>query len=1214
MRFARKSAIAAAATALVAGSAYLVVTSDAFVKRMVRSLLAQTVRGPATVESATFGFLDGLEVRGVEVRDPYAPQAAPVLRVETVRADYGLFALGGGPRVTAVRLENPEVRLRRGPGGELTVASLVQLPQSEGGAPPPAIDVAGGRVVYEDAELVRGEPFVLRAVRLSLRDAGDGSISASGAGKSDELGDVTIGANLRPDGGAEVHAQCGKVDVGRRLASRVNLPAARVVEDLAPQGSAGFSVDVEFAAGKPPELRIGLDLRDVVLSATAPGSRPGDAPPAPVEIRIVRGRAVLRGSEIALEGLEAHALGAEITASGALRGLDGAAEVDVRADLKGLSVGDRLAPFSPAAVRDILAAYGIRGTLDAHGTLRGPLERPVVVAEAMISGGRACYEGRGAAFDEPGFPWEVTHLDAAVSWDGSRFVRIVGSGRHGASPVKVNGHLDYAAGEEIPEIEIVAEDVPLDADLKAGFRDGGDAFFAQWGPSGTARRVTVRVIRDPHTDGTHGAATDIDVELDGRANFRPSLFPAEVRSVSGRVTVSAADAVSRRREVVRLRDVRGLGDGFTIAVDGSVDTDRDGSREDIDVRAEVSDFARAFRDALLAPSSRVPPDVKRIVGELRPAGAAAVHVQLAGSPDRRSDRVAAELRGLSVERLPALPLALSGVTGRLGVDGDELRFGDLRGRLLDTEFAADGRLLGLSSEIDTDFRVTAPHLPLGEPLRRALGALAERASGVWDHLRPVGGDGVLGTRADAVVVLAPRGSETPLHVTLDRIRGPLLPLGLEFDCTGGSLVFDGRTAEIRDLDASIGAATVVVKRAVYDLAEGSLRASARMKSLRFPEDVESLLSAAAAERIRAAMPRRNLDTGGLSIEWNDALRTLSWHGQLDVRPRGEDPPDEDPGFAPAGTVAMRECRIAMPAAGPATFAADLLFDRFRMIAGVPVDEYTGVLLVEGALPHDGARMTLSAKTPPDDRSVVRAAGYTFSDATVDLGLRNEGVRLEFASRLCGGDFTARLVPGGPNVAFAGSLALRRADLSQMTGSGDVKGTVTAADVTFRNPTGRAEDLVGRVEASVSDGDLVRFPVISAILNLIPGAGKLDQGRLVGDIAGRTVRLRELTITGPVLAIETPNDRGAGWVTFDGRTDLVLQPTTRGGIPLLGPLWSATLGTLYRVRVTGTLREPVVGAAPGASASEGPGDASAPAPSVPVVPDTPDAPDASEDAE
>src|SRR6185295_13630998 len=98
------------------------------------------------------------------------------------------------------------------------------------------------------------------------------------------------------------------------------------------------------------------------------------------------------------------------------------------------------------------------------------------------------------------------------------------------------GTVATSAGHDVPDITIVATDVPLDEDVRKSFVDGGAKAFVPYAPGGVAAKITVHVWDDPKATKVHDIV-DVTLDFDGRASFRPNLFPADCSNVTGRVEV-----------------------------------------------------------------------------------------------------------------------------------------------------------------------------------------------------------------------------------------------------------------------------------------------------------------------------------------------------------------------------------------------------------------------------------------------------------------------------------------------------------------------------------------------------------------------------------------------------------------------------------------------------------------------------------------------------
>ena len=1171
MRLRYRAAVALAGAALFAGSAYAVVTSDAFVRRMVRSLLARVVRGPAHIEGASFSFREGLVVRGLEVRDPDDPAGDASVQVETLRADYGLFVLGEGPRITDVLLENPRVRVRRLADGTLSVGSLLEIPESDGpSATPPVVRISGGTLAFDDPDLAAGGPLVLEGMDARMDPTGD-AWRIKLTGTAPELGAVVALAFVTAGGELTAQADLSAVPLAPATFERLRFPGAGVVAQSGLTGTVSAHVEAAFGPGHDLLLRARLGLAGLVASAQLPGAA-DVPPPQSFEVRCTAGRAEFADDAVVLTGLALEALGASVQCDEArLDGLSLPEGPSLRGQvtLDGLRLGPALRPYLPTSITDVLDAFGfefdVRSTVDVAGLLSAPSLR----IEADVANGRVRYEGYPREDGvRQGFAYDVDDAAGHVVFDG-RDVRFTAGGRHGPATIQADGVLAYGTGDEIPRITILAHDVPLDDDLRAAFQDRADQVFDRWGPSGMAESIEVRVLRDPHADGPSGGATEVSIELGGRAQMRPLLLPVDLEDLRGRIDVLAPVRGDHRAERVRLTDIRAHSAGLTVHVDGYVDTDREVASDDLTVTADVEDLAGPVREALLASTEFIPESVKRLVVDLGGAGPAKITAAIAGDPDRRRDLVTIDLAGASVTGYRDVPFAAQGIVGRVVVDGDEVRLSGIRARALGVDVTGEGRLLlGAGGTVEPDVRITAKNLPLGAPLRHALGPLAEPAAVFWDQMRPVGDVDTAGSRADTVVVLRPSTDPTPVELWLSEIRGPLRPLDLEFDNRGGELHYDGRTATLR-LSASIGAADVDLQSAVLDLASGRIEVAADVRGLRFPEDIEGILAPETTARIAEIIPGRNVHWNGLRAVFDPREDRLDLSGDVSIRPRTRRAAPA-PGLAPDGSVQFTSLTFRFPDGAPVTFDARGRAAGFKLTPGLRVEEFTGDIALTGSVDEGGFSLTTGTTGA---RLVVE--GVVLTDAAIETATAAGTTRVTASAAWNGGRLTARFGPGAKKVAYRGELHLRGADLAQIAGaSSGVSGAVDG-DVTFRSVTGETKDLEGTLDATVKNGDLVKIPIASAVLNVIPGAGNLNEASVRGTLSGTTIKVKDAVISGPILKIYD----GQGTVTFDGKLDLDLWA-----------FWGVPFASLP-VHVGGTLRNPAVGVL-----------------GSPTTPDRPDAPD------
>lgn len=1176
MRIRQRVALGLAAVGLFVGSVYAVATSDAFVRRMVRSLLATTIRGPATVRDAHFSFLAGLEVEGLEVRDPADPLGRPAVRVERLVADYGLFLTGRGPRITDVRLEGTKLFVRRHADGTLSLATVLVPPPTSGPSPePPPIHVVGAELEFEDPSVLRTGTASLRDVEAHVVPGADGSWRIELAGRSPDVGAVRVEAVIAESGDITARLDVPALRIDPGFTNRLALAGAEEAAVLACEGVLQLRAEASWREGRLPEFRGDVSTTDLRFTAHAHGAEP-------FPVRVAALRAQLAGGTLTIEEAALEALGARFGLHGTVSGLEfegaDATRLDLGATVDGLVVDPDVVAHLPERMQRVADAFTIRGRADATVRLRGRLRHPLVAVDARVSDAAVSFAGYpDATGTRHGFPWAVDRITGRVTIEESGRLAIEGGGFHGASRVDVVGDLTYDTGAEIPHVRITALDVPVDADMRAAFQDRASRVFDRWGVSGTAARIDVLVHRDPHVDGPNGVATDVSLTFDGRAEATTRLVPARLTELRGRVDIDYVPEGDHRVERVTLTDLCGTGDGWTARVQGTL-TSRNGVSEDL-LRVEVAadDVSGSLRDAVFAGGELDLATARRAFEALRPTGAADIAVDVRSDADRRADRVTVTLRGTSIRGwTDEIPLAAERLTGTVRADGDRIAFEGVAGRVLEAPFRLDGRLtIRPDGSVDPDLRVVAEDLPLGDPLREGLGRLAAPARGFWDVLRPYGEAGTEGARADAEVILRPGDSETPIELHLRRIRGPLLPQGLEFDHRDGELDFDGRTVVAR-LDAGIGGADVLVEEARLDVRTGRLEVRATTRGLQFPEDVETVLGPGAAQALADAMPGRNLHASDVHLLWDPAARELRIDGALALTPRTRRPAP-DPGFAPEGTLDVRRLVMTFPEGADPTFRTEIASAAFRLDAGVAIEDFRGTAQIEGTVTKGGVHLTLGA-----NGATFRAAGHLVEEADLTVRTTDGGTSVDVRGKYAGGDLRVEYGPGSRNVLFAGEVHVRGAQLERIVES-DAAGASGSVDgdAYFRR-TGGTDPMQGTVEVVIRDGDLVSVPVVSALLNLWPDAGRVTDAALRAEIQGPSLRVREIALRGPALRLSGDG----GTVGFDGALDLIVRTSVGMPLPIVGVLLEKGQSALSAVRITGTLRNPRVAWAPFAGTSGG----------------------------
>lgn len=1178
-----KVAIVVVAAGIGVVSAYAIGTSDQVVARVLRGQLATYVRAPCTFESASFTFLHGLEVRGLTVLDPTDPLGRALLVAEHAHVDYKLDVTGAGPHMTGIEIVKPSVRLDRTASGAFPIQEAFFFPKPEGPSPPrPFVRLSGGEVTFADATLLAGEPLALKDIDVTVTPATPKSTDFAGAAiemtaSSDLLGLVTAHARVGETGTtARLELDLPRIPIDPSLPRRFAGETARRLAEMSPSGEVSARIKVRLEEGRDFAAEATVTVRGVSLRTAIPESAPGEPAPKALEVSELNGEVRFVPGRLEARNLSFRALGSVVEAEATLTDLaTESPRIEARARVPDLALTREFLGHLPRVARHVADAYYVTGSVDAVATAAGLLSAPDVAVEAKISGGVFRYEGFVQEDGvRRGFPWTVESASGSVRVaDGA--IRIDAQGVHGPASVRATGVVtDDGRGGSVPDMRIEGENVPLDDDLRRAFGDRAPELFDRWGPSGVARRIDVRVSRFPEVDGDHDV-TEVALGLDGGAAFRPHLLPVPLSGVTGKVEVLEPVVDGRRESLVRLTAIDAKGEGFAIQVDGEVKGSGEVQREDLDVHVTTRDAAGGFRDAAFAaPDSTLAPGVKDAVRKLGASGPVTIDAHLVKEASQvRRDVVKIALEGTAVTGWDDIPLAARALTGRVTLEADTLTFEDVSGNFvmgdLTPEFRGSGRLLGVSGDPEFDVHVESPEIPLGEPLRAALGPLAERAKQFWEEVRPVGT-----ARASVVLDLRPSADPTPFEVTLSAIRGGLLPLGLELDNEDGTFHYDGRRVDLR-LDSAIGGATVRIDEAVYDVATGRLSVRASVRNLRFPEDLEGPLSAETVARIAETAPGRLLHASDVHVVFEPDPAALEVAGLVSVRPRTRRAAP-DPGLAPDGVLAVDRLVFWMLPDRPVFFQGEARTDSFALRAGISLEKVSGPVTASGTL-GDAMRFDLTL-----DRASLRADGYPLDDVTATVSVLPRGTRVTVAgAKFMSGTLSGVFGPGDESVAYQGHATLADADLESIlrfraAPRKDVATGTLDASLRFSNATGARSDLRGEGEVSLRDGRLGPSPIFSAIWGLLSlGFGRqpeLSEGRMKFDVEGEWLNVRELSVTGTGGAIED----GRGKIGLDGRLDLSVAPRLDLPVPLIRQILNLIqMPFVPRVRIGGTLRNPKV---------------------------------------
>lgn len=1175
MRLRERLALLALGGTVLLVSLVATATASRTIELTLRRQLGGLLRAPADLGSVEFSFLDGLVVRDFHVYDPLDPLGPPLVAVGRAEVQYELDLGGRGPHITRIWLRDPTVRLHVDADGRVDLADVLRLPEPDPDpdAPPaqvPSILVEGGTLEVTHAGLL-SQATTLSDILASVEQIEPGRLAVEVRGTSDLLGPVHAKATTGDP--ARGHVELERLELRPELATRFEGPAAELLQQLEPRGTATVRVESDLTGGRLELLSGELHLVDASLLLPLPGAAEQD-PPAPLPLTDVAAELALDTDGLAVRFLSAAVLDGRLDLTGSVADWEdgGTPEVHVRGGWTGLHLDEAAAAHVPASVARVLHAFRPWGRFDLD-ELRFDLVdgEPDVAVVLRPQGGDIEYVGyvQEETGRRLGFAYPATDVRGELRVEGV-VIELDLRARHDDVLVEAQGTIDYLQdGVEHLDIVIAARDVPLDQDLRAAFQDRADRLFDRWDPEGVAAGVRVHLRSDPPVDHGH-TVTEVHLELDERASFRPREFPTRFRTGTGEVHVTYPLQDGERVELVELPSLPVQGDGFELTADV---TSLAGELE-IRARGRADAVERGLVPGVLA-SPKLGEPVKEFLRTTQPTGATRLDVTIA--PGR--DRVELHTEGMAVVALPRMPLPVSEIHGHVVVDDEAVVLDDVRGRALGAEVAADGRIAD-----GVRLHVRGVGLPLDERLRSRLGDYAEPAAVFFDTLRP--GDG---TRADVDLRVEPDDS---LRLELRELRGPIAPQGVALDVLRGSLLYETErvTAE---LDATFPGSEgeLGLRDLVADTRTGDLSLALAARRMRFPRDLTGLLDEQAVASIEEQLPDRwthvrglpeSEDPEHLRLRWLDAEQRLTLDGVVDLRPSREDQ-GQSLGLAPRGALEFRDVEFNFVPGGPLSVDGRFRTSSFDIDPGLAVSDVRADAVLGGLVDASGWLLWLDAVD-----AELTILDQRLTDASFVLEYDHERLRVrDLDAELFRGRLTGK-VGHNPRMAYAGKLALRSAALEAALGDDATSELTGRLDgrVQFRNRSGDTGDLHGGGELTVQDARLGFFPPVFRLTKVLGAVAPLpesepdDAARIEFDLAGPWAKVRSLTLESDGLDLRD----GDGRVSLDdGRLDLTVYPLVNVSVLPVG-LLERLLKELQRLpqaldvhtaHVGGTLRNPEV---------------------------------------
>lgn len=544
---------------------------------------------------------------------------------------------------------------------------------------------------------------------------------------------------------------------------------------------------------------------------------------------------------------------------------------------------------------------------------------------------------------------------------------------------------------------------------------------------------------------------------------------------------------------------------FRVEVDGAV--------LDGDLRAALDEDARRIWD-LLEPGGRV-----SVRGR-------ALHDAGPGLPHRVPLNLRFEKASI---RYREFPYALSGISGEVSIDGNDVAVRGLRAGGIRIE----GSVADITEEARIDLAIEATGLPLDDRLRSAL---PEDVRAVWDRFSPKGA-------ADVSWRVRQDPGQAAVHAGTARLRGNSallrdVPLPVT-DLEGEVRIEEDGTARLRHVSGRMHGATVEVNGTVR---EGSvLLDELDVVGLKLDDPLREALPAGAGE----------------------LLRQLRLTGTVNFSSSLKLPADGDPEF-------VLNLRLQ-----DGVIATDPKFERIE-----------GHLMLVGGLgkePFVQGPMTFSR---------AEVWGKRLRDVSASLQVRGpwvtfRNIRASAYGGVVAGDFTINTKTG--ELLGGDALTIDRLDMAQYVRDTEgysgkqVAGKLSLRVTDLKGLAGDAGSVTGKGRLTIRDAVLWDVPVFSSLLSLNPQDLFAPENVFEAGAVDFTIAERKFAID--TLAFTSPNVHvvGRGHVGFDGKLHLFLSSKADRFLGIdffLLDLVTEPLGWLkdglVGVEVTGTFDEPKTG--------------------------------------
>lgn len=590
----------------------------------------------------------------------------------------------------------------------------------------------------------------------------------------------------------------------------------------------------------------------------------------------------------------------------------------------------------------------------------------------------------------------------------------------------------------------------------------------------------------------------------------------------------------------------------------------------------------------------LPADIRREVERFDPGGLLDLLILVRsepGGPFRPTIQLTARDLDIAHE---AFPVRVDRLTGVVVFDENGVRFDGIRGRHAGAVVALEKGEIVYGAQGHIDLEIHAPELPFGASV---VAAFSEELREVVETFGPgtsrVGTDGKLDTH----VFLRSKGS-APLDVLVTaEIRAPLeiryedfpYPLLFEqgtviYDSAADLLRFDSlRTSPLQGGEEGNEGPRVLVTGEQSHPDEGDpdrwllaielkilLGQDERGLEVSDPTLVESLPADLREFAERMDLSGQVFGSVGVhSWTGGSAPDVVEYVGGIDLLDGAV-----DFGLRLYDIDAHFEVHGGLDGERPHHFSGSLdrgsyRFSRFRVDVTRPTSFVYGEL-------HPEIQYLTNAER--DENSRYRPSNF-FLESLLDADVTKTFQASLGPAALFGGTldgfFFADLKEGG---SFGGEAEAEGILLEEggedLFGTKDTAGTAYGA-LQLRGATDDVDSLIGLGYAGIRDGRLTKIPALAAIiLNPLQGFSKENLHFEKATVKRYRVADRRIVIDDwDDFVLESPiiNLKGRGTLGFDSELDLILEPQTLGGLPILSDL----VNTLTRFRLSGSLDDPEI---------------------------------------